>query len=86
MTQKSQLKEWPLGVRRTQRAYVAAIFNQVSNAPTAMLAELLDVTPRAVRLASRLVNSQRHELIYAVVGGRRGLTAAVKEAENGGPR
>ena len=82
----SRLNEWPLSVRRTQRAYLAAVYSQAvggRHSETAFLAELLEVTPRAVRLASRLLDSQRHDLIYDVVRGARGLTAAVKEAENG---
>ena len=85
----SRLNDWPLGVRRTQRAYLAAVYVRAlggMRGETAFLAELLEVTPRAVRLAYRLVDSQRHDLIYDVVRGARGLMAAVKEAENGGPR
>ena len=83
MTYKSQLEGQPLSVRRAQRAYLAAVFNQASRKPqTTFLAELLEISPRSVQLASRLLDSRRHDLVTDVLRGYRSLTAAVRQAED----
>ena len=92
MTHSSSQKRWPLSLRRTQRAYVAAVYARSRDprsrdAQTAFLADLFEITPRSLRLAVRLVDAQRagaadersvRDLVRVVLSGRLSLTAAVK--------
>ena len=79
------LRLWsgPPSVRRAQRACLAAVFIRAGGrrTETAYLAGLLDITPRSIRLASRLLEAHRDDLLVTVTRGRLSLAAAVSRVE-----